>query len=113
MCSIPRFLTTYHTHTHTHTHCQLLFDYAYFLVEPEPFFAFARDIFPGARDGDSDDGGCGPLPALPHYFLAALEKSGRLLRVYTQNVDALELEAGKPLPFPHVPWSGTHVPPAP
>ena len=33
-------------------------------------------------------------PSLTHRFLAALERSGRLLRVYTQNIDGLEGAAG-------------------
>ena len=34
-------------------------------------------------------------PTLTHYFIALLEKKGLLLRVYTQNVDALGRKLNK------------------
>ena len=34
-------------------------------------------------------------PTLTHYFIALLEKKGLLLRVYTQNVDALGSKLSK------------------
>jgi NAD-dependent SIR2 family protein deacetylase len=35
-------------------------------------------------------------PTLAHYFLTLLHRKGVVLRVFTQNIDALEREAGLP-----------------
>jgi NAD-dependent deacetylase sirtuin 1 len=62
---------------------QSLFDIHYFGIDPKPFFKFAKEIFPGNFK-----------PSPSHHFIAALEKQGKLLRNYTQNIDALEQSAG-------------------
>lgn len=58
-----------------------VFDYDYFQQDPTVFWRFAHLIYPAIE----------PEHSLTHYFLAELEKRGKLLRVYSQNVDALEV----------------------
>ncbi|CAG0916455.1 unnamed protein product [Notodromas monacha] len=62
---------------------QAMFDINYFDRDPRPFFKFAREIFPGQFE---------PSPA--HQFIKLVEKHGKLLRNYTQNIDTLEQVAG-------------------
>ncbi|XP_018429020.1 PREDICTED: NAD-dependent protein deacetylase sirtuin-1 [Nanorana parkeri] len=62
---------------------QAMFDIEYFRKDPRPFFKFAKEIFPGQFQ-----------PSLCHKFIAMLDKEGKLLRNYTQNIDTLEQEAG-------------------
>ncbi|XP_017772877.1 PREDICTED: NAD-dependent protein deacetylase sirtuin-1 isoform X1 [Nicrophorus vespilloides] len=58
---------------------QAMFDISYFSQDPRPFYKFARDIYPGKFQ---------PSPC--HRFIKLLEKHGKLLRNYTQNIDTLE-----------------------
>ncbi len=44
-----------------------------------------QELFPGTF-----------LPTAAHYFMRLLADKGLLLRCYTQNIDALELQAGVP-----------------
>ena len=44
-----------------------------------PFFKFAREIYPGQF-----------APSPCHRFIRVLERHGKLLRNYTQNIDTLE-----------------------
>ena len=60
-----------------------LFDIEFFNDDPKPFFKFAHSLYPGSIK-----------PSPSHNFLAWLDKQGILLRVYTQNIDALEVRAG-------------------
>jgi NAD-dependent deacetylase sirtuin 1 len=60
-----------------------LFDMEFFSHDPRPFFKFARALYPGKFT---------PSPA--HRFLRTLEEKGKLLRLYTQNIDGLEVQAG-------------------
>ncbi|ESN98798.1 hypothetical protein HELRODRAFT_66888, partial [Helobdella robusta] len=62
---------------------QAMFDITYFKKNPKPFFKFAKEIYPGQFK-----------PSLSHLFIGALERSGKLLRNYTQNIDTLEPSAG-------------------
>uniref|UniRef100_A0A8C2J9N9 protein acetyllysine N-acetyltransferase n=1 Tax=Cyprinus carpio TaxID=7962 RepID=A0A8C2J9N9_CYPCA len=62
---------------------QAMFDIDYFRRDPRPFFKFAKEIFPGQFQ---------PSPC--HRFISMLDKKGRLLRNYTQNIDTLEQVAG-------------------
>uniref|UniRef100_A0A8C4NE60 NAD-dependent protein deacetylase n=1 Tax=Eptatretus burgeri TaxID=7764 RepID=A0A8C4NE60_EPTBU len=64
---------------------EAVFDIDYFLQDPQPFFALARELYPGER-----------RPNVGHYFLRLLHDHGLLLRVYTQNIDGLERVAGLP-----------------
>ncbi|KAF0700926.1 Aste57867_8574 [Aphanomyces stellatus] len=63
---------------------QALFDIEYFRANPGPFFHFANDFFRGKTH----------VPSLTHRFLRLLQDRGQLLRVYSQNIDGLELAAG-------------------
>ena len=58
---------------------QAMFDIHYFRKDPRPFFKFAREIYPGQFK---------PSPC--HKFIKNVEKHGKLLRNYTQNIDTLE-----------------------
>jgi NAD-dependent deacetylase sirtuin 1 len=65
---------------------QMLFDLDQFLVDPRPFYEFAAEIFPPEEALRK--------PSFCHRFIAQLERSGKLLRCYTQNIDGLERAAG-------------------
>ncbi|XP_041866404.1 NAD-dependent protein deacetylase sirtuin-1 [Melanotaenia boesemani] len=62
---------------------QSMFDIEYFRRDPRPFFKFAKEIYPGQFQ---------PSPC--HRFISMLDKKGKLLRNYTQNIDTLEQVAG-------------------
>jgi NAD-dependent SIR2 family protein deacetylase len=60
---------------------QAVFDLDFFRnVSPQPFGQLASELWPGLQY----------LPTLTHSFLTLLEQKGKLLRVYTQNIDGLE-----------------------
>ncbi|XP_052769173.1 NAD-dependent protein deacetylase sirtuin-2-like [Mya arenaria] len=60
-----------------------LLELEYFIRDPKPFFTFRKDMF--AIDYK-------PTPS--HYFVKLLEVKGKLLRLYTQNIDGLHGQAG-------------------
>lgn len=75
-----------------------MFDIRYFRSNPAPFYNFAKvsffeqerrvvyhfqEIFPGQF-----------VPSISHRFIKEIEKEGRLLRNYTQNIDTLEHQMG-------------------
>ena len=60
-----------------------MFDIDYFNKNPGPFFNFASELWPGRFK-----------PTKSHLFIAELERRGKLLRNYTQNIDTLEHQAG-------------------
>ena len=60
-----------------------MFDIKYFNENPGPFFDFASELWPGRFK-----------PSQSHLFIAELERRGKLLRNYTQNIDTLEHQAG-------------------
>ncbi|EGG17086.1 NAD(+)-dependent deacetylase [Cavenderia fasciculata] len=62
---------------------ECLFDIHYLLQDPNPFFEFAKEIYPGRHK-----------PSPTHYFIKELDERGLLLRNYTQNIDTLEHVAG-------------------
>ena len=62
---------------------EAIFDLDYFVRNPIPFYQFCKEIYPGKYP-----------PCLAHHFLKFLQDRGILLRVYTQNIDGLELLAG-------------------
>lgn len=64
---------------------EAIFEIGYFKQHPEPFFALARELYPGQFK---------PTPC--HYFMRMLKEKGILLRCYTQNIDTLERVAGIP-----------------
>ena len=57
--------------------------YRYFSENPKPMFDLIKELYLDHN------------PTLTHYFIALLEKKGLLLRVYTQNVDALGSKLSK------------------
>ena len=58
-----------------------VFDLNYFENDPSIFWRFAHTIFPPAN----------PKHSAVHYFIQELENRGKLLRLYSQNVDTLEI----------------------
>ncbi|XP_063231502.1 NAD-dependent protein deacetylase sirtuin-2-like isoform X2 [Bacillus rossius redtenbacheri] len=64
---------------------EAIFDIDFFKAKPQPFFALAKELFPGSF-----------RPTKSHYFIRLLHEKGLLLRHYTQNIDALERVAGVP-----------------
>ncbi|XP_014388629.1 PREDICTED: NAD-dependent protein deacetylase sirtuin-2 isoform X2 [Myotis brandtii] len=62
---------------------EAIFEIGYFKKHPEPFFALAKELYPGQFK-----------PTLCHYFIRLLKEKGLLRRCYTQNIDTLERVAG-------------------
>lgn len=62
---------------------EAIFQIDYFKKHPEPFFALARELYPGQFK-----------PTVCHYFLRMLKDKGLLTRCYSQNIDTLERVAG-------------------
>jgi NAD-dependent deacetylase sirtuin 2 len=65
-----------------------IFDITYFPDHPEAFFSLVSTMLTKQF-----------RPTLIHYFIALLHRKGLLLRVFTQNIDMLEREAGLPGEF--------------
>lgn len=63
---------------------QAIFDLTEFRMDPTLFYSFAKDIMP------SDE----ISPSATHHFIAELDRRGKLLRNYSQNIDGLEHRAG-------------------
>ncbi|ELT94099.1 hypothetical protein CAPTEDRAFT_227953 [Capitella teleta] len=64
---------------------QAIFEIHFFRKNPAPFYALAKELYPGVFK---------PTPC--HYFLRLLHEKKLLLRHYTQNIDTLERVAGIP-----------------
>lgn len=62
-----------------------VFDIDFFQHNPAAFYELAKDMWPGNYD---------PTPT--HHFIKLLSDKGILLRVYSQNIDSLECQAGLP-----------------
>jgi NAD-dependent deacetylase sirtuin 2 len=62
-----------------------IFQLDFLSTNPEPFFALAKELFPGQHKATT----C-------HWFIRLLHEKGLLLRNYTQNIDTLEVAAGIP-----------------
>uniref|UniRef100_A0A3P8WA80 NAD-dependent protein deacetylase n=1 Tax=Cynoglossus semilaevis TaxID=244447 RepID=A0A3P8WA80_CYNSE len=62
---------------------EAIFQIDYFKKHPEPFFALAKELYPGQFK-----------PTVCHYFMKLLKDKGLLKRCYTQNIDTLERVAG-------------------
>lgn len=62
---------------------EAIFQIDYFKQHPEPFFALARELYPGQFK-----------PTICHYFMRLLKDKGLLRRCYSQNIDTLERVAG-------------------
>ncbi|KAH8276338.1 hypothetical protein KR026_012268 [Drosophila bipectinata] len=66
-------------------HPTAIFDLDYFETNPAPFFALAKELYPGSF-----------IPTPAHYFVRLLDKKGLLQRHYTQNIDTLDRLTGLP-----------------
>ena len=62
-----------------------MFDISYFRKNPLPFYTLAHELYPGKYK-----------PTIAHSFIKLLHDKGRLLKLFTQNIDCLEREAGVP-----------------
>eukprot|EP00835_Amoeboradix_gromovi_P002171 NODE_117_length_18986_cov_0.639540.p2 type:complete len:356 gc:universal NODE_117_length_18986_cov_0.639540:1312-245(-) len=63
---------------------EAVFELSYFKKEPKPFYKLAKQLY----------GNYTPTPT--HYFLKLLHEKKILKRIYTQNIDALEITCGIP-----------------
>lgn len=63
---------------------QAIFDLTEFRLNPNLFYSFAKDIMPSES----------LRPSPTHGFIAELDRRGKLLRNYSQNIDGLEHRAG-------------------
>ncbi|OZJ04459.1 hypothetical protein BZG36_02808 [Bifiguratus adelaidae] len=68
---------------------EAIFDISYFKDYPDPFFALAKELFPGKFLASI-------APTKTHYFLVLLHRKKLLHRAFTQNIDTLERLAGMP-----------------
>ncbi|KAI8938887.1 hypothetical protein NX059_004745 [Plenodomus lindquistii] len=66
-------------------YAEAVFDISYFRNNPNPFYMLAQELYPGKF-----------RPTITHSFIALLERKGLLLKLFTQNIDCLEREAGVP-----------------
>ncbi|XP_028812967.1 NAD-dependent protein deacetylase sirtuin-3, mitochondrial isoform X2 [Denticeps clupeoides] len=60
-------------------YAEAIFEINFFHHNPKPFFALARELYPGNYQ-----------PNITHYFVCLLHIKNQLLRMYTQNIDGLE-----------------------
>lgn len=60
-----------------------VFDIRFFRSNPYPFYALAKELYPGKH-----------RPTITHSFVRLLEKKGLLGTCFTQNIDTLERQAG-------------------
>ena len=65
---------------------EAVFEIDFFRSNPHPFYRLSKELYPGIRY----------KPTKTHYFIKMLHDKGLLQRVYTQNIDSLEKEAGLP-----------------
>ncbi|KAI9799106.1 MAG: hypothetical protein M1825_004873 [Sarcosagium campestre] len=66
-------------------YAEAVFDISYFRQNPLPFYTLARELYPGKF-----------RPTITHAFVRLLSDKGLLLKLFTQNIDCLEREAGVP-----------------
>lgn len=66
-------------------YAEAVFDIDYFREKPEPFYTLAHELYPGKY-----------RPTITHSFIKLLNDKGLLLKLFTQNIDCLEREAGVP-----------------
>lgn len=60
-----------------------VFDIRFFRSNPRPFYALAKELYPGRH-----------RPTITHSFVRLLETKGLLGTCFTQNIDTLERRAG-------------------
>ncbi|TIA28866.1 NAD-dependent deacetylase sirtuin-2 [Aureobasidium pullulans] len=66
-------------------YAEAVFDISYFRENPTPFYTLAHELYPGKY-----------RPTVTHSFIRLLHEKGLLLKLFTQNIDCLEREAGVP-----------------
>jgi NAD-dependent SIR2 family protein deacetylase len=66
---------------------EAIFELQYYRKNPLAFITLAKDLWPT---------GYKYKPTISHSFMKLLDRKGILLRVYTQNIDGLEVLAGVP-----------------
>jgi NAD-dependent histone deacetylase SIR2 len=66
-------------------YAEAVFSIEYFRENPEPFYTLAKELYPGKF-----------RPTITHSFIRLLHEKGLLLKLFTQNIDCLEREAGIP-----------------
>ncbi|GMM57075.1 histone deacetylase [Maudiozyma humilis] len=64
-------------------YAEAVFDVDFFRENPKPFYTLASELYPGKF-----------APSKFHLLLKLLQDKGKLKRVYTQNIDTLERQAG-------------------
>lgn len=69
-------------------YAEAVFDISFFRQNPAPFYALAQELYPGRY-----------RPTITHSFIRLLQKKGLLLKLFTQNIDCLEREAGLPAEY--------------
>ncbi|XP_046992950.1 NAD-dependent protein deacetylase sirtuin-3-like isoform X2 [Schistocerca americana] len=65
---------------------EAIFDLGFFVRDPRPFLSLAKELYPGKKY----------RPNLGHYLARLINEKGKLLRMYTQNIDGLKRLAGLP-----------------
>ena len=66
-------------------YAEAVFDISYFRNNPLPFYTLAHELYPGKY-----------RPTISHCFIRLLSEKRLLLKLFTQNIDCLEREAGVP-----------------
>ncbi|KAI9751883.1 MAG: Sir2 histone deacetylase Hst2 [Candelina submexicana] len=66
-------------------YAEAVFDISYFRQNPYPFYMLAHELYPGRF-----------RPTISHSFVRLLYDKGLLMKLFTQNIDCLEREAGVP-----------------
>ncbi|KAH6644437.1 DHS-like NAD/FAD-binding domain-containing protein [Boeremia exigua] len=66
-------------------HPEAVFELSFFRENPLPFYTLAQELYPGKF-----------RPTITHSFITLLHQKGLLLKLFTQNIDCLEREAGVP-----------------
>lgn len=66
-------------------YAEAVFTISYFRDNPIPFYTLAHELYPGQY-----------RPTIAHAFIRLLAEKGLLLKLFSQNIDCLEREAGVP-----------------
>lgn len=87
-CGIPDFRSPktglYHNLSKLNLpYAEAVFDIDFFEKNPKPFYSLAKELYPGNFK-----------PSKFHYLMKLFQDKEKLKRVYTQNIDTLEREAG-------------------
>lgn len=87
-CGIPDFRSPktglYHNLSKLNLpYAEAVFDIDFFQENPKPFYTLAHELYPGKFK-----------PSKFHFLMKVFEDKGHLQRVYTQNIDTLERQAG-------------------